>query len=227
MSEKQEVQSILTPVGRLINASLFEKDVYTDEKGNEGKPAYKVEVAFDPKDVLLPENATDDDPLTLEDHVINAAVEKWGDKAEQDYFDKNVVSPLLDGDKLARRREEKGKEGDAYKGKIVVRANTIYNKHGQDAPGGIQVFDENVNEVGPANADAIYPGCMVQLAVSVSTYTDGRGDPAVKFYLEAVQKVADGERLVTPKDRSSLFKPVGRDNKAANDSGGGRRRRAG
>lgn len=201
MAEEKEV--FILPTGRLINHAVFEMDVYTDpDTGKEGDPYYKVEVAFDPADV--------EGENTIEDALIEAAVDAWGDKAEDDFLDGKIRTPFLDGDTLAERREEKGKEGDAYKGKLVARPNTKFNKDGVEGPGGIQVFDEEVKPVTIANRQVIYDGCKVQCGVTIHCYKDNRGDKCQKFYLTAVQKVDDGERLVSQRDHSQLFKPAGR-----------------
>lgn len=198
---KKETITILLPEGRLINASLFEKDAYTDPKTQqEGKPGYKIELRFDPAQVT--------GQGTVEDDLINAACDEWGDPAEEQFLDGKIISPLLLGDKLAARREEKGKAGDAYRGGIVIRANTMFNLHGQDAPGGIQVYGPDVKPIGPANQQEVYPGCFGQAAVTIGCYTDNRGDKALKFYLSAFQKTRDGEPLVSARDHSTLFKPA-------------------
>lgn len=215
---KKEVKTFLLPIGRLINEALFEKDVYTDARGKEGTPYYKLELAFEPKDV--------EGEGTIEDALIDAAIAEWGDAAEDWFIDGKIKSPFLSGDKLAQKRAEKGKEGDAYKGKIVIRANTIYNFNGQDAPGGIQVYDENVKQVTAANRQAIYPGCFGQAAVTISPYLDNAGEKALKFYLSAFQKTGDGEPLVATKDHSALFKPVSKPTGGEAEPVTGRRRRA-
>lgn len=217
-----DVKQITLPVGRLINESLFEKDIFKNqETGQEGTPSYKIEMAFDPDDVTGEGNE-------FEDAIIDCFVSKWGPQIEQDVIDTlenpnfkgNVKLPHLSGDRLAQKREARGKDGDAYKGKIVLRAKTNYNKFGQDAPGGIAVYDEEVKEVEPATRQVIYPGCFGQMAVTLSPYTTSEGDPAVTLYLSAFQKHRDGDRLVSQQDRSSLFKPVGK-------AEGGRRSRKG
>lgn len=200
MTDKKEVKAFTLPEGRLINSSLFEKDAYTPEKGRAGAPSYKVELVFDPNEVT--------GVGTVEDDLINAACEEWGDAAEQLFLDGEIRSPLLLGDEHADRRAEKGKAGDAYKGKIVIRANTTFNLNGQDAPGGIKVFDEDAKIVGVANQGIIYPGCYGIAGVTISTYLmDGK--KGVKFYLVGFQKTRDGDRLATGFDASTLFKPVG------------------
>ncbi len=195
-TERTEKKRILTPVGRLINEALFEKDQFNDE----AKPYYKIEMAFPWADVE-----------GLEDELAAHAEGEWGAGASDDYFAEKIISPLLDGDKLAARREEKGKPGDAYKGMAVLRAKTLWNRDGMNAPGGIQVFGPAVEEIGPANRQEVYPGCYGQAALTIDTYDDMRsGDHALTFYLSAFQKTKDGERLMSARDFSEVFKAVGR-----------------
>lgn len=219
-TETKEAPKVhLLPPGRLINHSLFVKDAYVDDKGREAVPSYKIEMAFEPGDV--------EGEGLFDELLAEAAVRHWGESAWDDFFAGKIKSPLLDGDKLAAKRERKGKPGDAYKGKKVLRAKTIYNKDGVDGPGGVQVFDEAVKEIGAGNMNEIYQGCFGQVAVTINCYEDNDGDPAMSCYLSAFQKTGDGERLVTPKDHSTLFKPVGRTAAAANGEAPARRRRAG
>lgn len=212
MADQKNSDPIALPEGRVINNSLFVKDQYNEQ----AVPSYKIEMAF-PKGVLD----------AFFDQLLDAAVAKWGAGADDD---QNLVLPILDGDKLAAKREAKGKPGDAYKGMEVIRANTIYNKNGDDAPGGIQVFGPDVSDIGPANQEAIYNGCHGILAVVISPYLNNDGQNALTLYMTAFQKTEDGERLTSPVDRSVLFKPVGRAPAAEGGEAapeGGRRRRAG
>ena len=87
---KKETITILLPEGRLINASLFEKDAYTDPKTQqEGKPGYKIELRFDPAQVT--------GPGTVEDDLINAACDEWGDEAEKQKTDDDFLTALKYG----------------------------------------------------------------------------------------------------------------------------------
>lgn len=216
MAKEKDDKTITLPEGRLINEALFERDIYKGPNGNEGEPKYKVELAFDPDDV--------EGEDTVEDLLMDAIEEAFGASAVDD---KDTVYPLLSGDKLAKKREDKGKEGDAYKGKTVIRADTKFNKHGQDGPGGIQVYNEDLEEVTAVNRQEVYPGCYGIAAITISTYTTAAGDPACKFYLSAFQKTRDGEKLVTSADHSKLFKPVGRKKSEDGEKSNGRRRRKG
>ena len=193
----QETKVVVLPEGRLINESLFEKDKFNDR----AVASYKVEIAFD--------DSVDFE--ALEDAFYAAVVDEWGEGAGDKYENDEVILPYIEGNVLAARREEKGKPGDAYKGMTVLRAHTIFNKDGNDAPGGVQVYDEDVSDVSGANRSIIYNGCYGEVGVTVGCYVDSdSGKYAVMLYLVAFQKKKDGERLVTAADHSKLFKPVGK-----------------
>jgi hypothetical protein len=194
------------PTGRVINCSLFTKDAYDDKS----VPAYKIELAFE---------EDSDGMIDLENRLLDFADEQWGEGAGDD---EDLVLPMLDGGKLKRKREKRGKDGSAYDGMTVIRAHTIYNKDGVDAPGGIQVFDEDVEEISPAQAGQVYPGCFGEAAVTMSAYEDNDGNNAITLYLAAFQKTGEGERLIQASDRSTLFKPKQR---GEGKSGRKRRRR--
>lgn len=217
---KKEKPVFMLPEGRLINHALFERDVYEDPKGRKGSPLYKIEMVYDPKQVQ--------GEGTIEDALLQAALDEWGDtkKTEDEFFNGDIRVPFIDGTKYAAKREDKGKAGDAYKGKLIVRSNTKFNRDGVDGPGGVSVYDENTNPVGlvEGNSGIIYPGCYGILAVTISAGRDV-GDEAkhVKFWFVAFQKTRDGEKLASSRDTSKLFKPVGRTEGASE----GRRSRRG
>lgn len=203
-TEKKEVQVFILPEARVINCSLFERDIYKDpQTGREGNPSYKIELAFDPDTV--------EGEGTFEDALIDYACDQWGDDAEDDWANGEIGTPFLDGDRLAKRREEKDKPGDAYKGKLVLRTHTIYNKDGVDGAGGISVYGPDLSEITIMNKGEIYQGCYGCVAVTINHYVDSKtGQNMLMTYLSAFQKTKDGEKLVTPRDYSKLFKPVGR-----------------
>lgn len=220
-TKKKEAKHVFAlPEGRLINHSLFERDAYTPERGAPGKPMYKVELAFDKNQI--------EGEGTIEDELLKAALEEWGDTKliEDEFFNGTIRVPFIDGDTLAKKRAEKGKDGSAYKGKWIIRASTSFNKEGTEGPGGIQVFNENVEPVGLTlgNVDQVYNGCYGIAAVTISAGRDvGSDDKHTKFWLSAFQKTKDGEKLVSARDASTLFKPVGRTEGASE----GRRSRRG
>lgn len=186
----------MSPEGRLINGSLFEKDVFKHEKGGEGKPEYKAEMAFDDNDELA----------EFEDKAIEAAVQEWGGQAEEWYENGTITSPFKDGDAIADRREANGKPGDAYRGKLILRAHTQFNRNGDDAPGGVYVCNEQAEELQIAQRGEIYNGCLGKIAVTFGTNIVN-GQRFVTAYLNGFQKTGEGERL-RGSDPSSLFKPM-------------------
>lgn len=214
-TKKEPKKQFTLPEGRMINGSLFDRDAFNEKDA----PAYKIEVAIDPK--------------LLTDEFIDEILEEVAKQHKMDfdeiadmYDSGDLKSPFLDGDKMASKRERKGKPGDAYKGKIVIRAKTIYDREGSpETNNGVMTYDEEVNEVKKVGGEGVfYNGCEVTAAVTVNAYETNEGELAFSFYLVAVQKIADGEKLTSPADHSNLFKPVGRDKAGA---GATRRRRAG
>lgn len=212
--KKQKAPEVIIADARMINGSLFEKDTFRPKKGKEGEPAYKIEVAFDKNGKVA-------------DDVINSiydGLEALGIKGKLDVDGGNIISGLKDGDAIATKREKDGKPGDGYRGKFVVRAKTKYNHNGDDAPGGINVFNEDAERIVPAKQSDIYNGCYVQTIVAMNVYTDDdSGNDAISFYLNAVQKIGDGERFASTRDYSQAFKPVGRSNRGETSDRGGRR----
>lgn len=199
---KKEVIQIVLPEGRLINGSLFEKDAYVDPNTQKpGTPQYKVEMAYEP-----------DDFIEAEDAIVDAAVKHFGAQAEEWYGDGvtgKLVSPIIDGDELAKKREENGKTGDAYRGKLIIRSNTQFNRFGDNADGGINVYDSQVKVIEPVDRSQIYNGCYGIVAVTVGFYKKSEsGKDAIKLYLSAFQKTRDGEHLSGSSDYSKVFKPV-------------------
>lgn len=196
--------------GRVINSALYVKDAYNEQS----VPKYKIEIAF-PKG--------DGQKEKIEDQLLDFADDRWGEGAGDD---EDLVLPFLDGDKLARKREKKEKDGAAYKGMWVIRADTIFNKDGDDGPGGVYVVDEHNDPILAINKKDFYNGCYARVAVNPAGYQNAEENNAVKLYLQGVQKTDDGEPLKSPADRSSLFKPVGRSGGGEKSEGGSRRRRS-
>ena len=209
-----EKKRYTTPEGRLINSALFEKEQYNEQ----AKFKYNAEMAFDPDSLCY--EGTPEEP-SIEDGLIDAAIEFWGEGAEADYLEGRIRSPLLDGDRMAAKREANDKPGDAYKGKLVIRATTQFNKHYENAAGGIAVWGEDLSPIDPSDRERIYNGSMGELSLTIDKYVDtdrdGNDTNCLMFYLKAYHKTGEGERLVSSVDTSTAFKAVGR-------AAGGRKR---
>lgn len=210
MAEKAKNKQINLPEGTLINFALFERDAYKDpDTGVEGEPYYKAEVAI---------------PRKYEKNILgeieDAAYEAFGDEGADAVVDGEIRLPFIDGDELADDRAERGKPGDAYRGCVVVRASTAFNIEGDKGPGGVEVYNEDVElleATSQQDRKEIYAGCKVIVRVTISFFKlkdkrDKKDYPfgyGCKLYLVAVQKVGDGERLAQGSDSKSAFKPVG------------------
>lgn len=211
MVDKKELVRMMTPVGRLINNSLYEKDIYVDERGREADPSYKVELAFDPEQIEELENA-----------IVTSAVDFFGAQAEADYDDGKLRSPIIEGDVLAAERAKKGKSGEAYEGKVVIRAKTIFNRDGVDAAGGVYVCGSDAVELDFAEHRLVYNGCYGQASVTINPYNGiAGGQPGISLYLNGFQYIKEGDRL-RGSDPSSLFSPM----MGEKSEGKGRRARA-
>lgn len=192
----EKSKSMALPEGRVINCHLFERDAYKGEEGSKpGEPMYKIELAFDPSQLV-----------EAEDALVATCVAKWGAGAEEDYDAGRIASPLLDGNVLKASKEERKKNGDAYADKLVLRANTQFNKNGDAAPGGIYVCGPDAVEITAAQSGEIYAG-MYGIAIVTPKAYIAQGKKGVKFYLVAFQKTRDGEKLFSA-DHSKLFEPV-------------------
>ena len=144
----------------------FTKNVFTpDEKGS-----YSIMILVDKRD-----------KETLA--KINGAVDKfktdpkavtiWGSK-----FLASFKTPLRDGD--TERDTEKYPE---YKGNYFINANT-YNKP--------SVVDSGMNDI--INKSDLYSGCYGRISIVPAAYNVD-GNKGIKFYLNNVQKLAEGEPL--------------------------------
>lgn len=101
------------------------------------------------------------------------AINIWGSK-----FLASFKTPLRDGD--TERDTEKYPE---YKGHYFLNANT-YNKPG--------VVDAQMNPI--LDKKEIYSGCYGRASLVPAAYNVD-GNKGIKFYLNNVQKLADGEPL--------------------------------
>lgn len=222
VKEKAEVV-LLDAEGRGINLSLFERDAFQNDSGGApGKPMYKAEIAYEPKDAEEIENV-----------LADFADKVWGKGAGDQFLngENGFINTFIDGDMLAKAREEKGKTGDAYKGKKILRVKTGFNKDGAEGPGGARVYAPDLSPIGimEGNQADVYNGCFGKIAVTMKEYKDypRRGDKGITLYLSAFQKTRDGAPLRAEGGGApNPFTAVA--GTGTGDTGGGvRRRRAG
>ena len=220
-----ENNAFALPEGRLINGHLFVRSVYKDPKGREGSAKYSAELVY-PRPAEGKESVLKD----FEDYLYNVLVNQFGAEKVDSYDEKGFIRwPIKDGDKKAVRREADGKPGDAYKNMDIISASSLFNKDGDPAEGGIDVYDENVEDIAPVNKSQVYNGCMGVVAVKAKAYegTTDNDDPFIScvLYLEAFQMTGEGERLAAAPNRSGLFQKRSKSGGDAAASGSGRRTR--
>ena len=144
----------------------FTKNVFTpDEKGS-----FSIMILIDKKDkeTLAKINGVVDKFKTDA-----KAVTIWGSK-----FLASFKTPLRDGD--TERDVEKYPE---YKGHYFINANTYIR------PG---VVDAQKNDI--IDKSELYSGCYGRVSIIPAAYNVD-GNKGIKFYLNNVQKLADGEPL--------------------------------
>ena len=144
----------------------FTKNVFTpDEKGS-----FSIMILIDKKDkeTLAKINGVVDKFKTDA-----KAVTIWGSK-----FLASFKTPLRDGD--TERDTEKYSE---YKGHYFINANT-YNRPG--------VVDAQKNDI--IDKSELYSGCYGRVSITPAAYNVD-GNKGIKFYLNNVQKLSDGEPL--------------------------------
>ena len=144
----------------------FTKNVFTpDEKGS-----FSIMILIDKKDkeTLAKINGVVDKFKTDA-----KAVTIWGSK-----FLASFKTPLRDGD----TERDTGKYPE-YKGHYFINANT-YNRPG--------VVDAQKNDI--IDKSELYSGCYGRVSIIPAAYNVD-GNKGIKFYLNNVQKLTDGEPL--------------------------------
>lgn len=121
-----------------------------------------------------------------------AQTKNWNGKM---YPDERLTLPIHDGD--VERADD-----PAYKGMWYINCSN------KEKPG---VVNQNVEPI--LNTDEIYSGCIVNTSVNFYGYNN-TGNIGISASLQAVQLVADGERLSGHKPASAIFSAVTEDDLA-------------
>ncbi len=124
--------------------------------------------------------------------------------------------PLSDGDKLADKAQQKsadtGKQRlrEWSRGKVVLIARSkdefppavTFRENGQT------VECETLDAVSRAKAKYLYTGVQVLFGVRLNAYdaVGADGKPGVNAYLEAVESLGTGEKLIAQRDKTERFK---------------------
>jgi hypothetical protein len=126
----------------------------------------------------------------LKKAILQAARNKWGDKALDGLKKGFIASPIGDGD---------ARESDEFAGCWTV---TCRRKESLGPPG---VVDASVSPI--IDPNEIYSGMFCHVSVSVFGY-ENSGKKGVGLGLNNVQKTKDGERRSGKPDPKNEFKPL-------------------
>jgi len=166
---KDHNQLLVTPEALAVFPNLFEPKAIPDTKGQpQGDPVYSMVMLFSP-----------DDMQDIKKACTQLAQAKWPGREL-----KTLNFPFKKGDVEADKQAQKDRDGEFYRGYIVLKTKSKYQ------PG----------IVGPDKQDlldpkAIYSGCYVRAQLNLKTYTSGVNE-GVTAYLTNVMKTRDGERLI-------------------------------
>lgn len=191
MSNKDISKMVLqpTPEFRVSHPHVF-KPTAIKENGVEGKPQYSIEMLFDKETTDL---------STLQAPLKAAIVDKWG--TDKSNWPSPLLLPIRDGDKPKMNKKTRQKEvKKEHAGMWVVRASSSaeFNRP--------QVVGRNP-KVPLQNENELYPGCYARAGLKAHAYEFG-DKYGVKFVLDAVQFVKDGEPISTRKRADEIFGTV-------------------
>lgn len=159
---------VVTPEAVAVFPHVFEPKPIMVNGQAQGDPIYSISLLF-----------TEEDVKGLKKTARNLAQQKWPSRDL-----KELQFPFKKGDSEAQKQADKGRNGEFYRGYIVVKASSQYQ------PG----------VVGPTKQDIIdpkevYSGCIVRAQLNIKTFSAGSNE-GVKCYLNHLMKVRDGERLI-------------------------------
>jgi hypothetical protein len=172
-------KKLVTPIGMVSFPAVFEPNRFDEA----AKPKYSVTLAFKKDQVDL---------APLREAIKSAVVEKWGpDRTKWPVnlrkldFDTYLSStgrdgwPLRDGDEQGRPE---------YEGAVTVKFSSTRKP---------VAYGRGLNILSDLEAEEIYPGCFCRVQTVAYAY-DVSGSKGITFTLDAIQKIADGERIGGP-----------------------------
>lgn len=170
---------VVSPEFRMVFPNLFEPKAIKINGKPTGEPRYDLTMLFEP--------GPDFD--TLKTAAVGVAKAKWPNRDL-----KELRFPFKGGDTMAAKSASRGKDGDFYKGKIVLSASSKFK------PG---VVDANKQDI--LDTSKVYSGCWGYAELNFVAY-DGvsGGQDGVKAYVNFVMKSRDDDRIAG-RDAKSVF----------------------
>lgn len=184
MAKNVNGKAFNTPVGRASYPHVFEKS-----KGMDGKEG-KFELTL-----LIPK--------TTDISGLRAAIDAVGKEAFGARYKsiEALKNPTIrDGDAIADDKKAEGKDAESFRNSWVIRPKT------NTMP---RVVAPDMTLITPDKADLFYGGCYARCNVTPGSYNNN-GNWGITLYLNAVQKVKDGERFggSGPVDPFAVFEAI-------------------
>lgn len=169
MSKKAEIIEVTTPKFRAAFADVFRARVHRLSKDDgDSKPKYSIVMLFDKKTDLKP----------MKQAAMKAIVSFFGEKyKDPKKWPEGFKWPFRDGDK-------RGEELEGYAGHYYVAASSLY------APGIVR-NDKERTKIREEDGE-FHSGCYARALVAAQAFDVGV-NKGVKFYLQGLQKLGDGE----------------------------------
>lgn len=204
----QHSKRVLTPRFRGSYPCLITPKPYTDEQGKKGEPRFTLDMILDPPDIAK-FRAEDGSGNLVEIGVDRLAVqlakERWPELASPEVLKAELTKgwPLIKGDILAAKREAKKKDGEAFKGKIIIRSKSYENvkpllsyfdQTAGAGKGAWRVLSRS-SDVDMKKAEDLFVGGNYFGAELTMKATEVSGTKYITFYINAVRFLADGEKF--------------------------------
>jgi len=168
---------VIIPRARLSFPNLFKPREKMDGNGLEFSCDL---IVGDKENLKLPHTGKKIKTVSLMQAAINVKKDQWG--ADKDAWPEMKYSPFKDGNDNVSKADQKVRDG--YKDAWFIQAKSdekfppiVLSKSGR-----------------PIEEKDVYGGCFVQAQVMARPYSFG-GNHGVRFILQAIMKIEDGERF--------------------------------
>ncbi len=178
MAETKEYRTIVLPRATALYADLFEPRAFMKNGKAQGKPTYNLTHLFNLEQDGVAEGLSEAKTMALK-----ACQDEWPGRDCVAAIKAGEISwPFKDGNALKKKRENVGKNGDAYAGMQVLKSDS------KNAP---VVCGLDRQEI--VDLKQVYDGMVVRTEVNFKA-GDTNGN-YVKAYLNFVMKVANGPKI--------------------------------
>lgn len=195
---------VLTPVFRGSYPNLITAKPYTDDAGKKGEPRYTLDMIYDPPDIakFRAENGSGDlIEVGIDRLAVQLAQERWPELKDPTLLKSELAKgwPIHKGDVLAAKREAKKKDGDAFKGKLIIRSKSYENVKPlltwyDPVAKGWKALSRS-SDVDMKRAEDLFVGGNFFGAELTMKATETNGTKYITFYINAVRFIREGEKF--------------------------------